>query len=306
MARGAAINDRKYTVNTLFYDETSSILPPRSKRPVPGTEDYPDALQYVARNPEYVLLSDIDLVRGYRLDPDAPRGQSMAKELLRRHRDMLRKICWAYVKQYPSHRFEDFMQHAYVGAVIAYWRFKIDEGTRVSTHVHTTVWNHLLSSLDSDAFIHVPCQARAMRSYLSGKYDSDPEKKAAFERRKNLTTEAARQQAREKNLLLKPVFASLHDQISADADGTYYDYLADQTGGESEDDMLLRLDVERAISLLTPRQRLVLRINRLERFTEKETVDMVSALLGEDVTIGMVRSDLRAIRAAFEEAGLGG
>lgn len=277
-----------------------------TRRRLPSNEELPDALALSQRHPTYILISDFEALEVYRGNPSSRQGQEMLQELLRRHRNLLRKVAWKMALKYSrSHTFDDFMQHAYVGAITAYNRFdfsKSNGGTnKLSSFVQFTVEKYLLDAMNSDAFIQCPNQKRAMRSYLSGKYDQYPERKAAFEAKNGLITESARAEAREKYRGLMPELTSLememqsHKHRSTEDNFSYVDFIRDQSI-DIEEDLVEKLDIERAIRQLTPRQQMVCELVMQQEYTSQETATILSKRLREPITEGMVRSDIRTIR----------
>jgi RNA polymerase sigma factor (sigma-70 family) len=284
--------------------ELSAATPAR--RRLPSHEELPDALALSQRHPAYILISDFEALEVYRNNPSSHRGQEMLQELLRRHRNLLRKVAWKMALKYSrSHTFDDFMQHAYVGAMLAYNRFdfsKSNEGAnKLSSFVQLTVEKYLLDAMNRDAFIQCPSHKRAMRSYLSGRYDQQPEKKAAFEAKNGLTTESARAEAREKYRGLMPELTSFememqsHKHRSTDDSFSYVDFVQDQSV-DLEEDLVEKLDIERAIRQLTPRQQMVCELVMQQEYTNQETAAILTERLQETITEGMVRSDIRTIR----------
>jgi RNA polymerase sigma factor (sigma-70 family) len=281
-------------------------------RHLPSRQDCVDALGISQRYAAHATISDFEVLKAYRLSPSSRRGQEMLQEMLRRHCNLLRKLAWKMANKYSRlHTFDDLMQHAYVGAIIAYNRFdfsKIDEGVnRLSSFVQLTVEKYLLDAMNRDALIQCPSHKRAMRSYLSGRYDQHPEKKAAFEAKHGLTTEAARSEAREKYRGLMPELVSFEMEMCSHKhrsreDGFSYADLVQHRSADIEEDLVEKIDIERAIRQLTPRQQMVCELAMQHEYTNEETADILSKLLRKPITKGMVRSDIRAIRQKLRAA----
>ncbi len=275
------------------------------RRRVPSAHDLPDALNVENRHPAYLLISDFEALDIYRKNPSSDRGEEMLQELLRRHRNLLRKVSWKMANRYSnSNTFDDFMQHAYVGAIIAYNRFDISKATcKLSNYVHITVENYLLDAINHDSFIQCPSHKRSMRSYLAGRYDGQSEKKKAFELKNNLTDEAAIAEAREKYRGLTPEMMSIDMEIQAmkhrgggDESFLYMDLLQDESTVRVEENLVEKLDIERAIRQLNERQQMVCQLVMQEEYTNQEAAAILSSKMNQSITEGMVRSDIRAIR----------
>lgn len=282
-----------------------SVAAPARRR-LPSQEALPDALAIGQRHPAYVLISDFEALEAYRSNPSSHRGEEMLQELLRRHRNLLRKVAWKMALKYArSHTFDDFMQHAYVGAMMAYNRFDFAKSNartnKLSSFVQLTVEKYLLDAMNRDAFIHCPSHQRAMRSYLSGRYDQQPEKKADFEAKNGLTTESARAMAREKYRGLLPELTSFEMEMQShkhrsNEDGfSYVDFIQDQSV-DIEENLVEKLDIERALRQLSPRQQMVCDLVMQQEYTNQQTADILTERLKEPITEGMVRSDIRTIR----------
>lgn len=275
------------------------------RRRVPNSHELPDALATDNRHPAYLLISDFEALEVYRQNPNSDRGEEMLQELLRRHRNLLRKISWKMANRYSnSNTFDDFMQHAYVGAIIAYNRFDFSKATcKLTNYVHITVENYLLDAINNDSFIQCPSHKRSMRSYLAGRYDASPEKKRAFEEKNNLRDEADIAAAREKYRGLTPEMMSIDMEIqghkhrgSGDETFLYMDFLQDENTVRVEENLVEKLDIERAMRQLSSRQQMVCQLVMQEEYTNQETAEILSSRMNQTVTEGMVRSDIRAIR----------
>lgn len=245
-------------------------------------------------------VSDYDLLAGFRKAPASARGNDMLKELLRRHRNMFRKVCWSHVQNYGL-SFEDLMQHAYVGAITAYNRYDLSmKGkVKVSTWVQSTVEHYLLDMINREAVIPIPCYMRAMRSYLSGRYDNKPEKKAAFEAKHGIASEEDREQLLTRYALLRPEFHSM-DQPVENAIGTQGCTISQQIASKHvesiEENLIQRLDLEMAMRRLSDRQRRVCELCMQQEFSIAEAAEILTEEMGQEVTKTMVRYDLQQAR----------
>ena len=269
----------------------------------------PDALKAASDQDAYSEMSELDILKIYRSDPDSARGTRMVRELLRRHRGLLRKLAWKMAKSYPnSNDFDDHMQHAFVGAMIAYGRYDFSKTEcKLSYYVHFSVQHYLLDMINYDSFIQCPSHKRALRSYLSGRYDDQPEKKAAFEQKNNLHSDDLVNDARAKYRILSQnmwsidvewsldVVIEAHKHRSTDT-FTMKDNIVDTRTTHMEDNLILRADISRAIDQLSPRQQKVCKLAMHHEHTNAETARILSEEMQQPVTVGMVRSDIRAIR----------
>lgn len=268
------------------------------------SEDMTDAFsKTIGSSRLWPQASDFDLLVGFRNAPTSARGNDMLKELLRRHRNMFRKACWGHVQNYGL-SFEDLMQHAYVGAITAYNRYDLSMKNRikVSSWVQTTVEHYLLDMINREAVIPIPCYMRAMRSYLSGRYDNKPEKKAAFEAKHNIRGEEDRERLLSRYSLLRPEFHSLDQPVpSNDAagvaqEGVIGQNIVHQRVESIEENLIQRLDLEMLMRRLTPRQRKVCELCMEQEFTVAEAAQILTQEMGQEVTKTMVRSDLQQAR----------
>jgi RNA polymerase sigma factor (sigma-70 family) len=225
-------------------------------------------------------------------------GRDALDELILRHDKMLMRLAWGFVRQHPQiGNFEDFHQHARVGAMTAYDRFKEDKsaikGSKLSTFVWRTVENYLKTMVDEDSFVRCPTQMRAMRSYLSGKYDKNPEKKRAFEQKYGLDTPEKIRAVKEKFRLLHEKVTSLDVPHSVGRDYRENTYPADHLVSPdalTEDELIGHLELKLAREHLTERQQKVYDLCLFEEETMKVTAERL------EITEGQVRGDLRSIR----------
>lgn len=282
----------------------SNVLETGRVRGKTVSEDMTDAFsKTIGSSRLWPQASDYDLLVGFRKSPTSARGNDMLKELLRRHRNMFRKACWGHVQNYGL-SFEDLMQHAYVGAITAYNRYDLSMKNRVkvSTWVQTTVEHYLLDMINREAVIPIPCYMRAMRSYLSGRYDNKPEKKAAFEAKHNITSEEDREKLLSRYSLLRPEFQSMDQpastlEVSGSAQGgTIGQNIVHQRVESIEENLIQRLDLEMAMRRLTPRQRKVCELCMEQEFSVAEAAQILTQEMGQEITKTMVRYDLQQAR----------
>lgn len=269
-----------------------------------ASEDMTDAFSTtIGSSRLWPQATDYDLLVGFRKAPTSARGNDMLKELLRRHRNMFRKACWGHVQNYGL-SFEDLMQHAYVGAITAYNRYDLAMKNRVkvSTWVQSTVEHYLLDMINREAVIPIPCYMRAMRSYLSGRYDNKPEKKAAFEAKHNIKSEEDREKLLSRYSLLRPEFHSMDQpapscEASGSAQGgTIGQNIVHQRVESIEENLIQRLDLEMAMRRLTPRQRKVCELCMEQEFSVAEAAQILTQEMGQEITKTMVRYDLQQAR----------
>ena len=121
------------------------------------------------------MMSDIDLINLGDLD-----------NLLERHLPLLKKLSSDHVRKFPNTIFDDCLQNARVGAILATQRFNKDSSVKFVTFLHKTVYYHLLSCNDEEALLKCPTDKREIKSYFAGKYDARQAKKIAFEKKHNL------------------------------------------------------------------------------------------------------------------------
>lgn len=110
------------------------------------------------------------------------------RELLNRHDSLLQIIARKYHDRYNlTNDYEDKLQHARYAAMRAYDKFDIDKArennSRLYNYVCTCASMYLNTANDADDFIRCPSTQRIIRSYLCGRYDNNPEKKAEVEQR---------------------------------------------------------------------------------------------------------------------------
>lgn len=227
-------------------------------------------------------------------------------ELLRRHENMLQSLARASQSKYSyTSEYEDKLQHARYGAMRAYEKFDLEKaiecGTRLSTYVQATVHRHLLSANDVDEFINCPPVRRMLRSYLWGRYDSDPKKLVEVEKRLGVNTSDDKAELYQKYGTLLASYAQLESPASESTrmNGAfpnqdtlmYEDILQHQ--GPSADDLLHKLQLENHISKLSQRQQSV-----LVQFSQGIKMNDIAQSL--NITEDMVRGDIRTIRVIMK------
>jgi len=118
-------------------------------------------------------LSDHELVCQYQSN----NGEIYLDCLLSRYESMLKKISHSHLLKFTDCVFDDVLQNARHGAILAFQRFNTQSSTSVSTFLHTTVYYHLLTCNDTQSFINCPSNLREIKSYCAGRYDFEKEKK---------------------------------------------------------------------------------------------------------------------------------
>lgn len=285
----------------------SKVLDSCRARGASLSEEFSDAFSSSASRGIWPLISDHDLLEGYRKSPTSVRGGDLLKELLNRHRNMLRKVCWRYSQAYAL-SFEDLMQHAYVGAILAYNRYDLlmKDRVKISSWVQKNVEHYLLDAMNREAPISIPSYMRPIRSYLSGRYDHQPEKKAAFEAKHNIKDEADRERLAGRHSLLRPEFFSMNQPVSDSTGACRHDSLGHQIANSRaeciEEDLIQRLDLEMAMRQLTHRQKKVCELCIQAEYTVKEAAQILTDEMGEEITPNMVRYDLKVARQTMRLA----
>jgi len=127
-------------------------------------------------------LSDHELVCQYQSN----NGEIYLDCLLSRYESMLKKISHSHLLKFTDCVFDDVLQNARHGAILAFQRFNTQSSTSLSTFLHTTVYYHLLTCNDTQSFINCPSNLREIKSYCAGRYDFEKEKKDKFEKKHKL------------------------------------------------------------------------------------------------------------------------
>lgn len=95
---------------------------------------------------------------------------------------------------------EDFVQESKIAAILAYETYVPQISTPTDQQFRNYIYGRVLGSLKTFAMgsflIKYPRHAIAWRNYFNGAYDSNPSRKADFELAHDLTTEAARRDAK--------------------------------------------------------------------------------------------------------------
>lgn len=256
-------------------------------------------------------LSDMDVWWEYATGPESIREPALT-ELFYRHNAMLAKLAWRFaIRNAHIGEFDDWLQHARIGAIQAYNRFnpykEVARSAKLATFVHRTTENSLKSAVDADAPVHCPTHRRGMRSYLSGRYDNDPDKKRTFEQENGLITMDKISEAQDTfkllvNLeLLSLDMLYLYEGRDQDSDPTSMHDILPAYDICDEDQLIDHVDLMLARGSLSDRHRTVFDLIFAQQYTIHETASTM------DLTTGQVRSDIRAIRRILQarKEGLG-
>lgn len=257
-------------------------------------------------------VDELDVWFEYSTAPNEKIKDAAQEELLWRHNAMLSKIAH-HMKQYYSQLadFEDFLSMARNGAIIAYGRYnpykkvyttnengEVEEGevAALSTFVHKTVEQYILSCIDEESFIHCPAQKRGHRAYFKGRYDTNPEKKAKFEEKHGLTSPEAIAQAREKyELLNAQVFSFDTHWENEDGEERTDDFGAmfEDEKAETSDQILTRLEIEKTVGSFNDLQKQVFTCVFVEQNTVRDTAEIL------EVSEKDVQDCIKQVRATF-------
>lgn len=145
------------------------------------------------------IMSDLELIKIYQTTFD----KEIIETLLERHSALIKTLAKNHTTQYPATCFEDNIQNARVGFIGAMGRFK-DTGVKLTTFLYSSIFYHLLSCNDKEAFVNCPSNLREVRSFVGGKYDKDTDRKQAFKKRHNLTNQDSIDSFVSKHSLLAP------------------------------------------------------------------------------------------------------
>lgn len=142
-------------------------------------------------------------------------------ELWSRHGQLLRKLAINMARSYGHIASEDdFLQEAYLGAMNGYKLFDAGKGAKLTTWTFHKAQRHILDEIDKQGSVHVPTQQRKMRSFLSGKYDADPIRRASVMSELKLYDDDDVAKARTNFQLLHCKMTSLDADHSESEDGT--------------------------------------------------------------------------------------
>lgn len=222
------------------------------------------------------------------------------QELFVRHEGMLRQIAHqSHALHSGLSEFDDKLQHARCGAIIAYERFDLqkaqDAGGRLSTFVRTTVFRHLQSANDEDAFIICPPTRRSLRNYLNGRYDSDPVKKRSVEEKLGIRgPEDVRDLRRDFSTLTATFHSYDHPNPSISEDPVNFEEIF--AGINTTDAQIIeKVQLESAVERLSPRQRDI-----FIRYHNDESVESIAQSMG--LSASAIRNNIKSARENIEIA----
>lgn len=260
----------------------------------PSSEYSYEPLNRTIHPSEYVSIPEVALWFEYRRQQEQASGPNLALEaLLLRHEKLLKSLAQ---KAYERHRrwteFDDQFSHATLGAIHAYDHFNVEKaqaaGAKLSTYVYLRVSNWLKTMVDEDAFIQCPQGFSTFRSYLSGKYDNDLEKKRQFEEKHGIKGDDDIADLKDRFALLNPEIYSLDSGNTYLGEEAQFDFRADDRLGSEEH--LRHLEITMQMEKLSDRRKQVMDLYFMQRFSMEEIADHLGLSLNE------VRGDIRAIR----------
>jgi len=245
---------------------------------------------------ELKTVREIDVWYEYIRLKQLPGVNVALQELLKRHDNILHIIARKYQQKFSlTSDLEDKVQHARYAAMRAYDRFDITKAkeskVRLSSYIGNCAAKYLQSANDTDSFIDCPPARRIVRSYLWGRYDSDPVKKIEIEKRLGVKSHEDKEHLFEKFSTLLPIY------ISIDAPSpfnhnlnllSYGDILVDETAEQSLD-ISVRIHLQNHMKKLSSRQVAVLNL-----FSEGLKMSEIAEEL--NISENAVRGDLRTIR----------
>ena len=245
-------------------------------------------------------LGEIAVWWEYRRLKRFPGPNQALQELFVRHEGMLRQLA---LQSHSLHsglsEFDDKLQHARCGAITAYERFDLDKaqdaGGRLSTFVRTTVFRHLQSANDEDAFVVCPPTRRSLRNYLNGRYDGDPVKKRSVEEKLGIRCADDIHNLRKDFGLLNARFYS-YDYPVVNVHKNHVDFEELVAGlNITESNIIDKIQIESSISMMSPRQQEV-----FSRYNSDESVESIAQSMG--LSQSAIRNDIKAVRESIEKS----
>lgn len=216
------------------------------------------------------------------------------QELLTRHDSLLQLIARKSHERYNlTSDYDDKLQHARYGAMYSYEKFDIDKARenrfKLYNYVGNCVSMHLNNANDNDDYINCPPIRRMARSYLSGRYDEDLNKKAIVEQRLGVNNQSDKSDLQIKYGSLVAEFTSSDIPATNKHDSTNWDCLVD-TFEDEDINLHEKLHLIQLIERLTERQQKVAK----KMFIDEHTIAETCSLL--NLTNAQVRRDVQVIR----------
>ena len=250
--------------------------------------------------PSFILksLSENEVVGEYKYWLGTLNSRDALEELWSRHRKLLRKLAFNMARSYGHVASEDdFLQEAHLGAMNGYKLFDSSKGTTLSTWTYHKAERHLLDEVDKQSAVHVPTQQRKMRSFLAGKYDANPIRRAEVMGELRLKNDEDISKARMDYRLLNSQMTSLNADYSDSDDGTLVlsDLLPDPRT-LSQNQLADRMHVRVILETLSNFDRSVYDCLYVQQLSVNEAADDL------DVTEGKVRSAKRHLQGIMAMA----
>ena len=249
-------------------------------------------------NKKLECYSDEEILKKYRLNNE----EQYLAELLCRHNSMMKNIAGKFFEK-NSHisSYEDYLQNAYLGAIIAYNRFSSEKSNsaKLSTFVYTTVYRYLQTCLDEQGNVKCPSGLREVRSYFAGKYDLDSEKKTNFEKKYEIFDEQSRHSVFTKFSLLKT--DAVTNFVNFEQDDQEENYIEHNIANDfiNPDSIINSAAINITIESLTDIQKEVLRLKYIQNQSIKEVAENLSAKFGNQYTTSMIYNEMNEIKEAF-------
>ena len=214
-------------------------------------------------------------------------------ELYGHHNKLLRSVTWSVMRRHPNLEFDNMLQHAYVGAALAYGRFSEKGGACLSSYVFSSVGLYLLDQMYIELGGKSSKHMFLLRKYFEGRYDSDLFRKKAIEFRYGLSNTVRKDKLKNQVEICFAPSVSFEDIIEIEeSDGaSFIDHSL-----PSESELIAKIEFDLARNALPPRASAVLRIYFEEDHTATETARRLQ------ITEGQVRSDIRTIKTLMSRA----
>jgi RNA polymerase sigma factor (sigma-70 family) len=242
---------------------------------------------------------EIELLRTHKNNPNSEVGARALDELLKKHSAIIAQAAANFSKRYPHiGTYDDFLQEATLAALVAYSRNDEEKSHSggIRLYLRSIIFRELLSYVSDAGFVRINSHNRAVKNYVTGKYDHLPEKLDAFEERHNLHNARDREEFKRKyRMFTMQIYSWDSLVIRADSPGSVQDLGKVRSSNYLAESKLLRsLDIRNCIENLSDIHRELI----VAVYVREEDIETVANRL--EISVGSAKYALQKAKKELE------
>lgn len=247
---------------------------------------------------QFAHFSNDEVWWDYKTNPSPRKSDYAKEELLLRQNGMLSQLAYSmYSQNKVIGEYCDFFEQARYIALKAYDSFDYHKNVCINTYVWNNVQYSLNTMCDQNALIRKQSSKRGWVSYFSGYYDSNLEKKQAFETKhaKVFADPVRLAEVKRQCGVLKADIISYEGFITNDEGNVVERDFSNLYDSSEESSIIEPIDWSNTIDELTDVQKMVYKLVFENQLKPKEIVEITNMKLSQ------VKKEINAIKGLFHK-----